>query len=543
MRHLGVRVLRNNSAQDSGLRAQKLFLSSAFCILSWAALCAAADPTTEPLLHQSDLTYVGSFRVQDTASPNTLEYSNGQGSGIVYNDPVKGKSLFITGYLSAGYVSSTLSVGQVVIPSTIKDATVVGINGLTTGALVQGMGDPSNGLSSQALGGSQGSAALITYGGKLIGTANVAYDANGDQTKSAWVAPISFSQSAQATGAYTFNAPVGPRYIGGGYMTLIPPEWQSLLGGKVVSGNGPWSIIGHGSPGPTLWVIDADTLITQPAASTSIQATPLVYYECLPGFNDCTAALGAWNSNLANQTINGSPVPTVTVIDPHGRGTFTIPYEDNAMKVNGVLFADGTRSVLFFGKKGLGPYCYGEGTSDSSLNGQPVPGTNGDVIYCYDPDSNGGKGDHSYPYTEFVWAYDVNDLLAAKNGTKNPQSVVPYTGWAYSTPNDGDGETGAGVAWDPTTRQAYLITACVDGNNCLPLVHVFKVSGGSTSTGSACDVNADGTTNVSDVQLCVNQAIGASSCNTGDINKDGVCNVIDVQRDVNAALGGQCVTQ
>jgi hypothetical protein len=58
-----------------------------------------------------------------------------------------------------------------------------------------------------------------------------------------------------------------------------------------------------------------------------------------------------------------------------------------------------------------------------------------------------------------------------------------------------------------------------------------------------CDVNTDGTTNVSDVQLSVNQAVGAATCNTADINNDASCNVVDVQRVVNAALGGQCVTQ
>jgi len=58
---------------------------------------------------------------------------------------------------------------------------------------------------------------------------------------------------------------------------------------------------------------------------------------------------------------------------------------------------------------------------------------------------------------------------------------------------------------------------------------------------SACDLNADGATNVVDVQLMVNQALGVSAC-TADINKDGVCNVVDVQRVVNAALGGQCVS-
>jgi hypothetical protein len=66
---------------------------------------------------------------------------------------------------------------------------------------------------------------------------------------------------------------------------------------------------------------------------------------------------------------------------------------------------------------------------------------------------------------------------------------------------------------------------------------------GSPPPVSACDINNDSATNVSDVQLCANQAIGVIGCTTGDINHDSSCNVIDVQRVVNAALGGQCVTQ
>ena len=64
----------------------------------------------------------------------------------------------------------------------------------------------------------------------------------------------------------------------------------------------------------------------------------------------------------------------------------------------------------------------------------------------------------------------------------------------------------------------------------------------ATATTSACDVNKDNTTNIVDVQQCVNQSLGVTTC-TADINKDGICNVVDVQRVVNAALGGQCVTQ
>jgi len=64
---------------------------------------------------------------------------------------------------------------------------------------------------------------------------------------------------------------------------------------------------------------------------------------------------------------------------------------------------------------------------------------------------------------------------------------------------------------------------------------------GSGTSFSPCDLNKDGTTNVMDVQLEVNMAIGVAPC-TADINKDGVCNVVDVQRVVNAVLGGPCVS-
>ena len=432
-------------------------------------LFSSSNLLAAELLNQSDFTYVGAFKLPGGSfgtqgSNGTFEYGEAFVSGNVYNDPVNGKSLFIPGYLSAGYVSNQVSIAQVRIPSSIKDPNVVGIDGLTTATVVQGFDDPSNGKGSQALGGDTGFGSLVVYGGKLIATEAVAYDGNCSQSKSAWVAPTNFSQKSQASGPYAFTSPVGPRWIGGGYMALIPPEWQSALGGKVVSGNGPVSIISCGSPGPTLHVIDADGLINQPTASTSIGSTPLVYYK----ENSTQATLGHWNSNDPNQVVDGKKVPSVTVTDPYGRGTFTIPYEDNSARIQGVLFADGARSVLFFGVKGLGPYCYGTGGSSG-----------GD---CYDPDNN-DKGDHAYPYSQFVWAYDVNDLIAAKNGQKNPWDVVPYTGWAFKAPGSYPNKP-VGVAWDPAIRLAYMIFPRSWGNG-NSVVHVFQVGYGSGASNPA----------------------------------------------------------
>ena len=55
--------------------------------------------------------------------------------------------------------------------------------------------------------------------------------------------------------------------------------------------------------------------------------------------------------------------------------------------------------------------------------------------------------------------------------------------------------------------------------------------------GNIHDVNKDGSVNVADVQLAVNQALAITACSTGDVNGDAVCNVSDVQIVVNKALG------
>lgn len=56
-----------------------------------------------------------------------------------------------------------------------------------------------------------------------------------------------------------------------------------------------------------------------------------------------------------------------------------------------------------------------------------------------------------------------------------------------------------------------------------------------------CDLDGNGVTNIIDLQLGVNQALGSSSCGAADLDGNGFCNIVDVQRLVNAALGGQCV--
>jgi inosine-uridine nucleoside N-ribohydrolase len=69
----------------------------------------------------------------------------------------------------------------------------------------------------------------------------------------------------------------------------------------------------------------------------------------------------------------------------------------------------------------------------------------------------------------------------------------------------------------------------------LTLIGAIRTQASST----ACDLNANGTVGVDDVQIATNQALGYSPC-TADLNNDGICNVADVQIVINAALGRGC---
>jgi len=84
------------------------------------------------------------------------------------------------------------------------------------------------------------------------------------------------------------------------------------------------------------------------------------------------------------------------------------------------------------------------------------------------------------------------------------------------------------------TPGTYTITATTTG--------ATSANGNSFTVGAAgnkCDVNVDGTVNVADVQLIINEALGVSAANN-DLNSDHVVNVADVQIVINAALGLGC---
>jgi PKD repeat protein len=123
-----------------------------------ANITAAAN---QSLLHQANLTYLGSFRVPQNSFPggsntDSLQY----GIGVLGFNP-KNNSLFIVGYGN--------DIAEITIPAIVNDAN---INELSTAALLQWCPSPLAKLSNNPTGVNR-IGGLMVYGSELVGTAKL----------------------------------------------------------------------------------------------------------------------------------------------------------------------------------------------------------------------------------------------------------------------------------------------------------------------------------------------------------------------------------
>lgn len=370
---------------------------------------AAADQADRPtrLLQQEDLVYVGAFRLPAGGRDGaTFEYG---GKAIAFN-PGK-NSLFITGHdhhqLTAeieipGLVDSTdyeeLPVARFLQP--FSDATNGKLSDINPG-------DPNG----QKVGGH------LVRGEKLIVSAYSYYDGAGTQRATHFVRPLSLSSDGPVMGPLALGQRV---HFTGGYMTEVPPEWRSALGGRALTGNCCRAIISQQSYGPAVSSFDPDRLIEGDTDSV----TDLLHY---------------------------------TSRNPLGPGENTQnPYFNLTTKIEGVVFPHNTASVLFFGYHGTGPYCYGTGEK------------------CNDP-ARRSQGTHAYPYVYQVWAYDANDLASVKRRKKSPFRVRPYAVWTFNLPFEKDGAHYlGGAAYDPASDLIYVSQR--NGKGPMPIIHAFRVT-------------------------------------------------------------------
>ena len=336
------------------------------------------------LVQPSTLVKLGTFTMPAAPGGRGFEWG---GTALAYN--TVNDSLFIVGH------DWDQLMAEVTIP---PDG--------GTASILQPLQDPAEGRSVGESDAKVGGA--LVHGGRLWFTKYIYYDAEAAQTASHFNRPLNLATTGQVVGPQS----IGPLAAGfvSGYLGRIPAEWQTRLGGSVLTGNCCLSILSRTSYGPaaSAWT---------PGQTTS---TPLVYYTI------DHQTLGTYGAPGSHPRFNGTT------------------------RIKGIAFPEGTDSVLFFGRTGIGPYCYG------------------DADECGDPVDE-SRGEHAYPYRMYVWAYDAHDLAAVRAGTLQPWQVEPYAVWDLGI--DGVSEFSGHAAYDPATARIFVSE--VRGNGDLPLIHVF----------------------------------------------------------------------
>lgn len=396
---------------------------------------AFAAGQSNPLLQASDITWIGAFRAPTgTYNGTSLQYG---GYGLsLFNDPLHGKTLWI----EANAATSQGMVAQITIPGTSTSSTW---SNLPSATVVRGINQIADSHAFSCNNGWHLYGALQN-GNNVVWSGTCWYAYNSDQPGTHGVSGHDISISND----FTRWENVGTSYMRravSGYMANIPADWQGLLGGNALTGNGSLSLIGETSAGPSAYVFDKTAI----GSATTHAATRLLEYGITVAtaidpacpLGDCASAL--WSL----QTFQG-----------------------------GMIVPDGYRTVLYGETHGQDDhYCYGTEACCSGT-GSCDGGYGFGFPVCED-----GKGPHTSLKRWQFLAYDLNDLLAVKNGTALYHDPAPYAIMTSVYPPYFTGRCHPrmlGMAYDPDTRRLYI--SYDFGTE--PTIQVFEIAAASSST-------------------------------------------------------------
>jgi hypothetical protein len=221
-----------------------------------------------PRLSMSDLVYEGAFRIP--ANPGGSSSMNYSAGPLAYNPA--DNSMFYIGHVYE------LEIIEFPVPSLSKNTTPGSLN--MAGAPLQ----PFTSILNRPTGGAPRNeldmiSGMAVIGNEILVNAMVYYDAGGTCDVSTLIirnrAGIGTSV---VNGYYRFaNAPVAHH---AGWVSPIPPEWRSTLGGNYITGNASgWPIISRLSVGPSAFVFDSSAIIGNSAVLNPVPVTTLLNFD------------------------------------------------------------------------------------------------------------------------------------------------------------------------------------------------------------------------------------------------------------------------
>lgn len=381
------------------------------------AVPAVVDPTALPRFDPAPITYQGKFQIPGRDSQGNL-IAYGAGASGFSED---GTQMYVACHSLAGPVANydargRIWVGTIPAPGGISQE-IAPCTGLPDSELVKISGVA--GMQSPLVG------SVIQKDGRFCLGGYITYDASGQNPRKTWWCGPSLSNLSGPIEGSVRNGLV----TGGTSHTGV---WATLLGGDIGANAQYSSIISrssYGSSFTTFWSKDVGTT-----------GFPMNFLLGCPSNDPST---GAALPQCTTRFTEFTPPDLTTYNGPEKIGaTFIVP---------------NTRTLIVVLREAKGEMCYGYATTDKTLHGTIYPGPEG-VHYCYSLSGNPTqKGMHGYPYVHAAVLFDLNDLVAVKNGTKKPWEVVPYA--TYEMPNSTDdfdvGYTGTG-AFNRFTGQYFL---------------------------------------------------------------------------------------
>jgi hypothetical protein len=370
-----------------------------------------------PLVQPGELVWQGAFRLPaGQFGPGTYDQFGYGGWALAYN--AANSSLYVVGHDYGQHVA------EVSIPKAVAGNT---LGQLPFAKVLQPFVDVTEGRMSK-IGGypNYKMGGLLVFGGQLIAAMYSYFDAGPNYAVASHFAHDSnLANSGGAGGPFRVGT-LNPGFYGGN-MANIPGAFQASLKGQAVTGQCCLAIVGRTSYGPSAFAFDPSKLGTV----NPTPVVPLLYYPS-------TNPLQQWQASNTNQ-YNGSS------------------------EMAGSLIPEGTRSLLFIGRQGTGPFCYRCGTPDP---------------YC--------RGDvHAPPYQVQVWAYDLNDLTAVAKGRKQPWQPRPYAIWALTGNTAGSPlpfftscMSVRGLAYDATSQRLWIAAQGAD-DGARPVIHEFHMVPGA----------------------------------------------------------------
>lgn len=421
---------------DNDAKNRKSFLavSLTFVALVFASTSLRAEPARKVEIR--DLVYKGGFRLPlGTYGESSIAWSNG-----TFALSPGGDSIYVVGHVNDH------AVAEFRIPELVNSQSLNELR--MASAPMQGFTK----VLSKATGGNPESLNTITglffYDGKLVVNAIDYYDGGADNRDTTLVieSPQNLA-SSRVSGFFELSCAA----TCSGWISKIPVEWQQTLGGTHIAGYASnYSIISRFSVGPSAFVIDPSELIAKTSAASSSVVDPVVKAFARMFFPLAHPLHpDIYNVSLQNEL-----------------------WTELSMAVYGFI-VPGTSTYLTIGNSG-GQYG-GIGYKLSGCGG-----------YC---------AQDSQDYYNYIWLWDVNDLVKVKSGLLQPYEIRPYAYGKLETPFQ-NGQHGLimGADYDDRTKLLYLLLRGADGlqskYDSAPVVLAYDLSMNRPNPPAAVSVEA-----------------------------------------------------